>query len=327
MSLEQSAPAAEKADTQEWVLSDHALDAAEKEVAAEPEAEAEPETTETTATPELSEVEKIAAELGWKPKDQWKGDQAGWTPAADFLKGFAKSKERERQKAREAQQARDDLAERMERLERVHEVSRRKDIDALRGEYYEAKKLALKAGDEKLYDDLEAEEAALVRSMSEEVGASQQIQQQVSAIMDDPLATRFLVDNRWILDADDDKAFDYARKIMSYVEQKGGSPVLQFEEAEKALRRAFPEQYFTGAAPANEPPRDEQGRFRKAEADPAPQPRRSPPLVASADRGATGNTTADRIAKLPPEAQRALRSEVARGHKAEDWLDVYEGKV
>lgn len=33
-----------------------------------------------------AEAERIAALMGWKPKDSWKGDTAGWRSAEDFLK-------------------------------------------------------------------------------------------------------------------------------------------------------------------------------------------------------------------------------------------------
>lgn len=52
-----------------------------------------PETGETIVTPEVEEqpgeplsVEALAAELGWKPEDQWKGDAGKWQPADQYLR-------------------------------------------------------------------------------------------------------------------------------------------------------------------------------------------------------------------------------------------------
>ena len=35
---------------------------------------------------ESPEIAELAAEMGWKPKDQWKGDPTTWSPARDFVR-------------------------------------------------------------------------------------------------------------------------------------------------------------------------------------------------------------------------------------------------
>lgn len=35
--------------------------------------------------PQLTETEQLAAEMGWRPQDQYEGDPARWKPAKDYI--------------------------------------------------------------------------------------------------------------------------------------------------------------------------------------------------------------------------------------------------
>lgn len=47
---------------------------------------AEVETPEIAAEPEPVTVEGLAGEMGWRPKEEWKGDPDKWKPAQDYLR-------------------------------------------------------------------------------------------------------------------------------------------------------------------------------------------------------------------------------------------------
>lgn len=60
--------------------------------------------------PERAEIERQAREIGWKPKDQWKGDQTNWVDADVFLeksKTFMPYLQHERQRLRQELEQRD----------------------------------------------------------------------------------------------------------------------------------------------------------------------------------------------------------------------------
>lgn len=56
---------------------------AEEELVEGPGEETQVEETEEQREPTASE---LAADMGWKPKDQWQGDPDAWKPAADFIR-------------------------------------------------------------------------------------------------------------------------------------------------------------------------------------------------------------------------------------------------
>lgn len=47
---------------------------------------AEVEPVEVAAEPEPVTVEGLASEMGWRPKEEWKGDPEKWKPAQDYLR-------------------------------------------------------------------------------------------------------------------------------------------------------------------------------------------------------------------------------------------------
>ena len=85
MTLEtEAAEAAEEVvilgDDDEAQVEDTAPDKPEGE---EPEGKAD---TKAEEEPELSEVEKLALDMGWSPKDKWRGAPEPWRPAYEFIK-------------------------------------------------------------------------------------------------------------------------------------------------------------------------------------------------------------------------------------------------
>lgn len=173
---------------------------------------------EAEATPDPVEV--LAAKAGWKPKDQWKGDQSKWTPAEDFLL----------HSATQNKSLRDQVKRTATVAERAIEQNRKKAIEDAQRQIAQA----AEDGDK---------EAALKGAKALE---------QASAIGTTP-RDDFRSRNAWF--EDDEEATDLAIAAAQRVADKGGSVKEQFEAAEARVRKLRPDLFEDDAAPEDRPSR------------------------------------------------------------------------
>jgi hypothetical protein len=129
-----------------------------------PEAEVVQETA-----PELSEAEKIAAEQGWVPKNQWKGNPDDWRPAKEFndrgeLFTRIKAQSKELQELRHAMTF---LTEQQKKQfdagfqQAVRDLKTARDAALQEGDVFKAQQITDKLDDVK--DQHRAQQAALVK--------------------------------------------------------------------------------------------------------------------------------------------------------------------
>lgn len=185
-------------------------------------------------------VEDIAREMGWTPKDKWRGDPRKHVGAAEFVRNGAawrKEYNREVKELREQLSSRSRITEEaLARLNKRHEA-----------ELKAARREAIRAGDADRVDAIDAElEQVRQPVLDEETQAEIGVQQLFES---EPEVALFWEENAWALedealadrlirfwDTDDPgKPFDHARAV---------------ERAERYLKKAYPERFGQPAAPA-----------------------------------------------------------------------------
>lgn len=163
------------------------------------------------------EAVKVATLMGWKPKDQWKGDVSGWRPAEEFLAEVPEILSRTRQRANKTQQQLDKVAGLVAKLT----ATQRRDMDARHEAALDA---AVEAGDTEGAKRILAE-----------------IRQTSTQASDDPPAlAAFKVRNEWF--EVDPEATAYAIALDGQLAKGGISdPDKHMERVETAVKKRFPE--------------------------------------------------------------------------------------
>jgi hypothetical protein len=190
----------------------------------------------------LPTIEELAADLGWKPKDQWKGDPDKWRNPADYIKHGQNS----------------EVVQKLRNLERSHEqlvrttaATTKRLLDEQAAEINAKWQQAVEDGDHKA-----------VRAAEREM---QQVEAQRTA--PDPMVADFQARNDWY--GTDPDATDYAAMVSQRLAAQGKGVPEQLEAAEKAVRKRFPELFEDSAPP--------QRQQRQAPAVHAPQSRTAAP--------------------------------------------------
>lgn len=250
---------------------------------------------------EPTEIERIAMEGGWKPKDQWKGP--GWKPAEEFLRHTAKAAKDSRREAR-------DLTERLGALEATSRVTLDRQADAIRAEAKRLKDAAIaKGGKDAIAEVEEIEKIAADELAKLETDAKPQ---KLTA-----LDRRAFADHAWMYDdesfsdpdlkADADDAIETYTDTFNRVLKTTGDPAEAHERAGKAVRKAHPDRYEAD----EEKPEKKPGR-------------RAPDLA----RGNTSSREGGRnlTAKLGAPEMAAARDAVKRGiyGSVEEWAEVWD---
>lgn len=153
-------------------------------------------------------VTDLATSLGWKPKDQWKGDTSGWTDAAAFVKTKVSGVKRSQDTIDRTIKATKDLLEKQKNtLIKQHEAELKR---------------AREEGDTDAA--LEAQQAIHEARTTPDIAAKQAV---------------FVAENPWFEEDDDANAIAVA--AAERIARKGGSIDEQFEAAKKAVKKAMPE--------------------------------------------------------------------------------------
>lgn len=176
---------------------------------------------------------ELAAELGWKPKDQWQGDPEAWKPAADFIKA-----------GRDIQQSTSrELRALREQMERVAGVTSQIVTDkvAERDAYWQTQfNQAVEEGDTET-----ARKLAENRPSAAAKGA-------------DPTVASWVSKNEWF--NKDPLARARAEEISNKLAHLPVSE--QLAQVERGIRKEFPEHF---PAPAKTPPATQTGQSRTAQ--------------------------------------------------------------
>jgi hypothetical protein len=214
----------------------------EQDVVEAPEAGAaidhEQAAAELLADPGL-DVEAIAREFGWSPKEAWRGDPAEWSSAGDFLKGAAKIHKRTREDLKAVRKSN-------ERIGRMVETIAQERLQKLKDDWEARLDEAVEAGDK-----------VGARKAQAEIN---RITQEAEASASNPEA-EFAEANPWY--GKDEDATALAVGVSQRLAAQGKTVAEQLEAAAAKVRERFPELFG-----------DDDG-----EPEPAPTRRKAPPSV------------------------------------------------
>jgi hypothetical protein len=266
-------------------MADEELTAAEAEgavVASEEEA-AEAQQIEEQ---EPEAVVSLASELGWKPKDQYRGDPNDWKPATDFIRA---SRDINQSLSRELRGVRDQVS----RMESVSSQLLRDKL-AERDAYWANQQAeAVKDGDH----------AAVDRIVSERL----KIRQEAVPVDDTPPETQDFIERNKAWFGKDRLATMRAREICGQLAKDGVPPAEQLRDAERAIRKEYPELFPTPA-------------------------KQAPGVQTATSRNASTTSRKKGFADMPSESQQmAISYEKEHGVKREKfaesyWADVEKGR-
>jgi hypothetical protein len=201
---------------------------AEQEVLETEAPELEQETEQEAE--QLSEVDLLAKELGWRPKSEWDGDETTWTDSKSFLK---KSREINRTLSRELKDIKktvEGIGKASARMTQQAVEKERERVLALRDEAFET-------GDRDSFAKAERELAKLETPVAA------------------PAAENFAERNSSWFQKDDD-ATGYAFARADYYAKRGVTdPEAQLAKVEEDVRKRFPELFEAEAEPKKPEPR------------------------------------------------------------------------
>jgi len=212
------------------------------------------------STPDL---EALARDMGWRPKDDWKGDDSGWRDAAEFVKHTVDAN---RTLKRELGEVKDTI----KGLSKTNEKILQRELDKQR--------VAL---ERKFAQAVDANDPTEARRVSAEIDAleRQPVQQDYKA--------KFKADNPWF--GDDKEATAYATAMAGVAASEGKDPDAQLAYAAEKVRKRFPELFDAKPTQRNAP--SVEGGQRGA-----PPPKKTyPPAVLQAARQAVERKRADSV--------------------------------
>jgi hypothetical protein len=161
-------------------------------------------------------VEDIASRMGWVPKEKFKGDEAKWKPAHDFIIAGKDIQER---------QSRDlkDLRTTMENVAKT--------TGAIMAERLETQKRELLAAHARAVEEGDPEAARQIARKIDQVEATDKPKPS-------PDSEAWVAKNPWFLE--DPLAHARAQEVAAIYARSGKSPAEQLEAAEAAVRREYP---------------------------------------------------------------------------------------
>ena len=83
--------------------------------------------------PEYTELEQKALDMGWRPKEEWKGDESEWTNAKDYVK-FGEVMQANRNLHSKIDHMQNKFDERLKNLQTFHEQNLKAQVDKLKAE-------------------------------------------------------------------------------------------------------------------------------------------------------------------------------------------------
>lgn len=169
-------------------------------------------------------IEALAAEMGWAPKDQFKGPEDEWKPAKDFI---VAGRDITRSLSRELKSVRDEVS-RMGRVSSQILEDKLADRDAY---WQRVQAKAVEEGDNDTVNRA-IDERIKLKSAGPQAGPDTEV-------------AAWMQRNAWF--NSDPLAQDRAREISNRLAAQGHDTATQLREAERAIRREFPEHFPTKA--------------------------------------------------------------------------------
>jgi hypothetical protein len=220
---------------------------------------------EAQSAPQAPDLESLARDMGWRPKEDWKGDDTGWRDAGEFVK---------------------------------HTVDANRTLKRELGEVKDVVKGLSKTNERILERELAKQRKALERQFAEAVDANdptaaRRVSAEIDALDRTPVAqdykSKFKAENPWF--GVDTEASAYATAMAGVAASEGKDPDAQLAYAAEKVRKRFPELFDKPAAQRNAP--SVEGGSRGA-----PQARKSyPPAVMAAAQDAVRRGRADSTAE------------------------------
>jgi hypothetical protein len=197
------------------------------------EVEKEVETTQTPEQKEYTQAEERAINEGWRPKEEWKGDEDDWKDAKTFLRDgelFRKIEEvkRENKNLRAAQLALKG------HYEKVKETEYNRAIENLKAQ----KKEALREGDTDRAVDIDDK----IDAKKEEIEQLRRIEQQVQQEPEiHPDFARWVDRNKWYETNQEVREFADALGVAYKKTHMAASPKDVLEHVEDRVAKGYPD--------------------------------------------------------------------------------------
>jgi hypothetical protein len=180
--------------------------------------------------PQRSEIEELAAEKGWSPKEQWRGKDEDWVSARDFV---AKGLDKGRNAGEEIRSMRQTLYRTTKSVEQMHQQGLARQREELEARFLGAVEAGDTTAAARARDDINRIEASVAPSLPPEV--------------DD-----FRARNQWF--GTNQEATALAQVVAQRMAEQGHGPQRQLEEAEREVRKRFPEVGGGESRPTPKPP-------------------------------------------------------------------------
>lgn len=270
--------------------------------------------TETADAPEaeeaveLNEVEQLAAEMGWKPRGQWKvkpGAEDTWTDAATYIRQTKAKGEAARKEALDIKKSVEEtVAKRVEAVEKMMRKARERELANVRTEYTTLIRRAVAQGDDRTEDALR-DELKTIEGEYEDLSKVELTPEQLKKAEDEwveqfspgypKVQKPFWEEHAWLLDEESDiDDFGLVEAEITRLMMNGRSLPEALEAADKLVRKTFADRYAD-----DEPEEDRKPAKTGARV----------PVLASARRGAAKSLAA----RLPPEARTQAAKEIKAG--------------
>lgn len=125
------------------------------------------QTAETQKVETEQTVETIAAEMGWSPKDQWRGDESEWKDAVTFLREGGKIQKHKSDEVRQLKKSIADLENKLDRAVGSTAASIKKALDIQKSELEKEKKKAFENQDFEGFQNADRKQKELEKQSSE----------------------------------------------------------------------------------------------------------------------------------------------------------------
>jgi regulator of replication initiation timing len=200
-------------------------------------------TPEQVEQPQHNEVELKAMEMGWRPKEEFDGDEDDFIDAKEFIRRKPLFDKIEQQ-GRQLKNTIKALEGFKQHYTKVKEVEYERALKSLKAE----RKEALREGDPDRFEELDEQ----IQNVEKEA-------EQIRAAHDAPLVKEEVINPQWQSWASRNRWYEsvgymraYADQVGNDLHKRGMEPAEVLKEVEKAVRKEFP-QKFTNPNKANAP--------------------------------------------------------------------------
>ena len=246
---------------------------------------------ETIEEPEvqLNQVEEIAMEWGWRPKEEWGGDDDSWVDAASFVRKEREIRDKKSNDARELRHEIQKLHSKIESLA-VGETKRLKAaLDEQKARLLEAREIAVEEGDKDQFRKIDRELTEIEKKAADVQEHENTPENPVQAAFEEG-AKRFAQKHSWY-----GKDLEMTAEANSYATTLGATKMWTendvdeyYDLMEKKMKRSFPDRFTN--------------------------PNKSKPSAVGGERNpSSGNSDWDKLMSSTPEAKKVFTRYVEKG--------------